>query len=185
MVYLMDLWMPIVLSAVAVFMASSITHMVLTYHQRDYQKLPNESAVIEAMRNAGVGPGNYHFPHAADLKAAGTPEMIAKFSQGPVGLLNVTPSGPPAMGKSLGQWFAFCLVVGVMVAYLTGRTLGPGTEYLAVFRVAGTVAFLAFSGSEVTNSIWKGQRWATTARHLVDGLLYGLLAGGVFGWLWP
>jgi hypothetical protein len=89
------------------------------------------------------------------------------------------------MGKPLGQWFVFCLVVGLVVAYLTGRSLGPGAEYLSVFQIAGTVAFLTFSASEVTNSIWKWQRWSTTARHLLDGLIYGLITGGVFGWLWP
>ncbi len=185
MVYLMDLWMPVVVSAVAVFVASSVTHMVLTYHQHDYQQLPDESALMEAMRAAGLRPGNYFFPHATDMKAAGTPEMIARFTQGPVGMLNVTPSGPPAMGKPLGQWFVFCLVVGLVVAYLTGRSLGPGAEYLSVFQIAGTVAFLTFSASEVTNSIWKWQRWSTTARHLFDGLIFGLITGGVFGWLWP
>lgn len=185
MVPLTELWLPILLSAVAVFLASSITHMVLRYHRSDYQQLPNESAVMEAMRNAGVSPGNYAIPHACDPKDMNSPEIAEKFKQGPVGMLNVIPNGAPNMSKYLIQWFVYCMVAGVLVAYVTGRTLGVGIEYLSVFRVAGTVAFLTYSGAAATNSIWMGQRWSTTAKHMFDGLIYGLLTGGVFGWLWP
>jgi hypothetical protein len=83
------------------------------------------------------------------------------------------------------KWFIFCLVISLFVAYVAGRTLGPGTEYLAVFRIVGTVAFLGYSGSQATDSIWKGQSWGTTIKHIFDGLVYGLLTAGMFGWLWP
>lgn len=185
MVELTALWLPILLSAVIVFVASSILHMVLPLHRSDYQKLPNEDKIMEAMRAAGVGPGNYHFPHCNSPKEMGTPEMMDKLKAGPVGMLNVIPSGAPGMGKYLVQWFLFCLVIGVFVAYLTGRTLGPGTHYLAVFRVAGTVAFLGYAGGQISDSIWKGQRWGITAKHVFDALIYGLLTAGTFGWLWP
>ena len=185
MVYLTDLWLPILLSAVGVFVVSMLTHMVLKLHKNDYEPLPDESALLEAMRNAGVTPGNYHFPHCSDMKEMGSPEMMSKLKQGPIGFMNVMPSGNPAMGKFLGQWFVFSVIVGVMVAYVTGRTLGPGADYLAVFRIAGVVSFLTFSGAEGANCIWKGQNVGTTLRHLFDGLLYGLVTGGVFGWLWP
>ena len=111
--------------------------------------------------------------------------MVEKFKQGPVGFINVKPSGPPAMGKYLGTWFAFCVVIGIFCAYVASRTLGPGTEYLMVFRITGTVAFVAYGVSSVSESIWKAQQWSTTGRFLVDGLVYSLLTGGVFGWLWP
>ena len=119
------------------------------------------------------------------MKEMGSPEMIEKYKQGPVGLFTVMPSGPPAMGKQLGLWFAFCLVIGVFAAYMAGRTLGPGAEYLAAFRIAGTAAFLAYSASEPIASIWKGQPWSITMKHVFDGLIYALLTGGTFGWLWP
>lgn len=185
MVYLSSLWLPIAVAAVLVFIASSILHMVLRYHRTDYSKLPDEGKLLAAMRQAGVGPGNYHFPHCADPKQMGSPEMVEKFKQGPIGLLNVLPSGPPTMGKHLAFWFVYCLVIGVFVAYLTGRTQGPGAEYLAVFRVAGATAFLGYAGAAAQESIWKGQTWSTTIKNLFDGLIYGLLTAGVFGWLWP
>ena len=185
MVTIASLWLPIVLSAVIVFFASFIIHMVLTHHRNDCGKLPNEEAILEAMRREGMRPGFYAFPHHATPKDMGSPEMIEKYKKGPVGIMAVIPSGPPAMGKYLSVWFAYCVVISVFVAYLAGRTLSAGTEYLAVFRVAGTSAFLAYSMGQPVDSIWKGQPWSVTAKHVVDGLVYALLTAGTFGWLWP
>jgi hypothetical protein len=184
-VSILALWLPIVVSAVLVFVVSSLVHMVFTYHRSDYRKLPNEAATLGALRGAGLAPGSYHFPHAPSMKEAGSPEMIAKFKEGPVGILTVIPSGPPAMPKLLGLWFVYCLVVGIFVAYLAGRTLAPGPPYLAVFRFAGTVAFMAYGVGPLVDSIWKGQRWGVTWKHVFDGLLYALVTAGAFGWLWP
>jgi hypothetical protein len=111
--------------------------------------------------------------------------MKAAYEKGPVGMLVVRRTGPPDMGSSLAQWFAFSLVLGGFVAYLTGRALGPGAEYRAVFRFAGTVAFLGYAATSATDPIWKGGSWGTTGKHMIDGLVYGLLTGGTFGWLWP
>lgn len=185
MIPILSLWLPIVLSAVAVFLVSSLVHMVLKYHQKDYSALPGEPEVLEAMRRQKVPPGQYSFPHCASMKEMGSPEMVAKYEKGPVGLLTVLPDGPPAMGKALGLWFAFCLAVGVFVAYLAGRFVAPGMEYLEVFRFTGTVAFMAYGVGEITNSIWRGQRWSTTWKSLFDGLLYSLVTAGCFAWLWP
>jgi len=185
MVPISALWIPILLSAVIVFVASSIIHMVLGIHNNDYRKLPQEETVLSALRSAGVTPGAaYHFPHCShkEMKA---PETVEKFKRGPVGLLTVIPSGPPAMGKYLGEWFVYCLVLGVFVAYLTGRTRGVGAPYLEVFRVAGTTAFLGYSLAQLQDSIWKGQTWSVTLKHVFDGLVYALLTAGTFGWLWP
>jgi hypothetical protein len=185
MIPLTALWLPILLSAVAVFFVSALLRMVLTYHRSDYKALPQEGEIRAAMRKAGVRPGDYYFPYAKNTKEMGSPEMKAKLDEGPVGMMTVMPSGPPAMGKALMLWFVFCVVVGVFVAYITTRTLGPGTSYLAVFRIAGTVAFLGYGMAECVNSIWKGQAWSTTAKSVFDALVYGLLTAGVFGWLWP
>ncbi len=185
MVELTALWLPIVLSAVVIFVASSIMHMVLPYHRSDYSKLPNEDSILAALRKEGVVPGNYDFPHCTGPKEMNSPEIMEKFKRGPVGLINIVPNGPPAMGKILSQWFAYGLAISFVVAYLTGRTLAPGTAYLAVFRVAGTAAFLGYAGAVATDSIWKGQSWSTTFKFIFDGLVFGALTGGVFGWLWP
>lgn len=185
MVSLTALWLPILLSAVVVFIASSISHMVLPHHRGDYKGLPDEDKIRAAMREAGVEPGNYYFPFPDDPKNMNSPEMMEKYKEGPMGFANVVPTGPPAMGKNLVFWFVYCVVVGVFAAYLASRTLEAGAHYLGVFRIAGTVAFLAYSIGEPINSIWKAQWWRATATHMIDGLVYALLTAGVFGWLWP
>ena len=182
MVSLTALLLPILLSAVIVFVASSVIHMVLKYHASDYRQLPEEDRLLGAMRPAGLTPGLYHFPFCTH-KDMNTPAMQEKYKQGPVGFMTVYPSGPVAMPKFLGMWFAYCLLVGFFVAYLTGRTVMPG--YLGVFRVAGTAAFLAFGLGPLVNGIWKGQPWSMVLKEAFDGLVYSLLTAGTFGWLWP
>jgi len=184
MVSLGALWLPILLSAVIVFIASSIMHTVLTYHRSDFHQLPEEDKVLAALRSVSLQRGCYVFPFCThkDMKSAA---MVEKYKQGPVGFMTVLPSGPPALPKFLAQWFGFCLVIGVFVAYLTGRTTAPGTDYLHVFRVAGATAFMAYGLGHLSDGIWKGQSWSATIKEVMDGLIYALLTAGTFGWLWP
>ena len=185
MVHIHTLWLPILLSAVIVFVASSVIHMVIPFHKSDYRKLPDEEKVLDSLRTSGVTPGRvYVFPFTThkEMKA---PETVEKFKRGPIGLLTIRPSGAPNMGKFLGQWFVYCVVVGIFTAYLTGRTDPPGSQYIEVFRIAGTAAFVGYSLALVQNAIWKGETWGVTFKHLIDGVIYGLLTAGTFGWLWP
>jgi len=184
MVPLTVLWLPILLSAIIVFVASSIIHTVLPFHRNDYKGLPDEDKVLAALRAAGLKRGLYFFPFCTH-KEMKSPAMVEKYKQGPVGLMTIFPSGPPNMPKFLGMWFVYCLIIGFFVAYLTGRTLAPGATYPAVFRVAGTAAFLAYGLGHLSNGIWKGQTWSVTIKEVIDGLVYGLLTAGTFGWLWP
>jgi hypothetical protein len=184
MVPLTALWIPILLSAVIVFVASSIMHMVLPYHRSDYKQLPDEDNVLAALRKAGVKRGVYMFPFCThkDMKS---PAIAEKQKQGPVGSLTVFPTGPVNMLKFLVMWFVYCVVVGIFTAYLAGRTVPSGTVYLAVFRVVGTVSFMAYGVGQLVNGIWAGQPWSIVIKHFFDGLVYSLLTAGTFGWLWP
>jgi hypothetical protein len=184
MVSLAALWLPVLLAAVIVFIASSIIHMVLPYHRSNYRKLPNEESVRTFLRGVGLTPGLYHTPFCTH-KEMNTAEAKAKFAEGPVVLMTVLPSGPVNMGKFLGQWFAFCVVVGIFVAYLAGHTLAHGSPYRMVFRVAGTAAFMAYGVGVLSTGIWKGQPWSVVGKEVFDGVIYGLLTAGTFGWLWP
>lgn len=184
MVSLTALWLPVVLAAIIVFIASSLIHMLLPYHRSDYKKLGDEEKVLTALRGASLTPGLYIFPHTTH-KEMKSPATIEKYKQGPVGMMTVFPSQPPAMPKFLGLWFLYCLVIGIFVAYLTGHTVAAGANYLVVFRVAGTAAFLAYGLGHLSNGIWKGQPWSVVVKEVFDGLLYGLLTAGTFGWLWP
>jgi hypothetical protein len=105
------------------------------------------------------------------MKDAGSPEMTAKFERGPAGLMSVFPPGPPRMMVGLALWALFCLVISVFAAYLAGRTLAPGTHYLAVFRVVGAASFLAYGiGQLPTRS--GGARPGDDLKHVADGLVY-------------
>jgi hypothetical protein len=185
MVGITGLWLPIGLSAILVFVASAVIHLVLRYHHADWKAVPSEDKVRETLRSVGLAPGNYIFPHCGPPGAMSREELAAKFEKGPAGFLFIAPPGGPAMGKRLAQWFVYTIVAGILVAYVTGRTLATGADYLQVFRVAGTVAFLTYAGAEPLASIWKGVNWSTTVRHVADGLVYALLTAGSFGWLWP
>lgn len=185
MVAVTTLWIPILLSAVLVFVASSLLHMFLSYHANDFAKLPDEEQVRAGFRGVEIPPGDYVVPHAASPKEMGTPEYRAKTEEGPVAFLTIRKNEPPSMGPSLAQWFGYSVVVGVFVAYLTGRALPPGAEYLEVFRFSGAVAFVGYALALWQDSIWFGRKWSTTLKNTFDGLIYALLTAGVFGWLWP
>lgn len=186
MVGVLSLWLPILVSAVLVFAGSSIIHMFLSYHRTDHGKVPDEDAVMDAMRAFNIPAGDYVVPCAGSPEVLKTEEFQEKAKKGPVWFMTVLPSGNPfSMGSQLAQWFVYCLIVGVFAAYIAGRALGAGAEYLSVFRFAGCTAFLGYGLAHVQRSIWYRQAWSTTAKNLFDALVYGLLTAGSFAWLWP
>ena len=185
MVSVAAVWLPILLSAVVVFIASSILHMALPIHKSDYRKLPDEDAVLNALRTSGVTPGRvYHFPFTTH-KEMKSPQAIERFKRGPVGLLTVMPSGAPAMGKYLGLWFGYCLVISAFVGCLAAATHQAGADYHGVIHFVALTAFLAYGVAQLQDSIWKAQTWGVTFKHVFDGVIYALLTAVTFAWLWP
>ena len=185
MVPVTELWLPIIVATAVVFVASFITHMVLPLHRNDLKKLPAEDDVMNAIRPFNISPGDYMMPCAGKPSDMNTPAFKEKMNRGPVALMTVRPTGPPTMGPSLAKWAIYCLVVSIFSAYIAGAALPPGTDYLAVFRFAGTMAFAAYSLALWQTAIWYGRSAVTTIKDTVDGLLYALLTAGVMGWLWP
>ena len=185
MVPLTSLWLPILLSAVLVFVASSIIHMVLGYHRSDFKKLPDEEAFRAAVRPLKLPPGDYMVPCAESMKSMSDPAFIAKRVEGPVGIFTLMPPGKPNMGPPLLQWFLYSMLVAVFAGYVASRALGPGARYLDVFQFAGTTAFVTYGLGTWQDSIWYKKSWATTMLKTFDGLVYGMLTAGCFGWLWP
>lgn len=184
MVQITDLLLASVAAAVAVFVVSSVVHMCFRYHVNDFGKMPDEDRTMDAIRGAGVPVGVYRFPYFASMKDLEQPEMKARYEKGPAGYLHVVP-GNCGMGKSLGQWFAMCLVVSLGAAWLGGQCLAPGAAFADVFRITAVASFLAYGVSPVTESIWKGVPWCVCAKFIFDGLLYAAATGGVLAWLWP
>ena len=185
MVSFASLLLPIVLATVLVFVASSVIHMALRYHNVDFRPLPNEDAVAAALRQGGALPGQYLFPHCKDHKQMESPEMVRKYAEGPIGLLYLRATGPIRLGPFLGRWVAYLLCVSAAVAYLARAELQAGSPYLSVFRLVGTACWLAYGWQGPADSIWKGKPWAVTGKELFDGLVYASLTAGTFAWLWP
>lgn len=180
---LFSLWLPIVLSAVAVFVVSSLIWTVVKYHNSDWQKLPDEDAARGALK--GTPPGQYTVPHAADDAARKSPEWQAKYKEGPAVMMMVMPHGSLGMGKQLGQWFAYCLVMSLLIAYVTGINLGEGADAKKVFQVSSMVGLLTYGGYAASGAIWFGHTWSRVVKDIVDGAIYGLVTAAIFTWLWP
>ena len=185
MISLAALWLPILLSAVFVFIISSILHMVLNYHAADYKKVPNEEQVMDAIRPFDIPPGDYSMPRAESVKEMNSEGYKSKLAKGPVAMFTVLPNGQPNMTKNLISWFIYSALVSLFAAYIASRTVGDTGDYMDVFRFAGTTAFIGYSLALMQNSIWSGKSWAATARSMFDGLIYALVTAGTFGWLWP
>ncbi len=185
MEFLTDLWIPILVAAVFVFLVSSVIHMVIPIHKGDYQPLPDEDGLMAAMREKGLAPGSYGFPCPRSMKEMTSPEMVEKYKEGPVGFMTVLPTGLPQIGKSLIQWFLFSILVGLFVAYVASLSLDAGAGFRPVFRLCSTLGTMAYALGYFNDSIWKGVSWKITLKYLFDGLLYGLATGAAFGWLWP
>jgi hypothetical protein len=179
------LWLPILVSAVLVFLDRSVIHMATSWHAGDYQRVPDEDRVADALRGFGLPPGDYMLPRASSMKEMGTPEFKEKMDRGPRVIFTVMPNGQWGMGGQLSSWFAFALVVGLFGGYVAGLALPPGADYRIVFRFVSVTAFLGYSLALWQMSIWYSRSWMSTIRSTVDGLVYALLTAGVFGWLWP
>ena len=181
----MSLLDPILVSAVAVFILSSIIHMAMPWHKSDYAALPDEDGLMKAMRSFNLPPNDYMMPKpksGADMKS---PEFLAKHAAGPVVIMTVIPSGPWNMGKLMGTWFLFTVVVSGLVALLACTTLAAGADGRAVFHLTALTSFIAYSMGAVPLSIWYHRKWSTTFKNALDSLIYGVAMGYIFAMFWP
>jgi hypothetical protein len=185
MTFIIELWAPILLSAVIVFVISSVIHAVLRYHKNDYRQLTDETRIQELLRPFNIPSGDYFLPYAGSGDAMKSEAYQEKVKKGPVMVLTVFPPGGFGMGKSLILWFVYSIVVGLLAAYIGHHALTPQTHYLQVFRVVGTAAFMGYSLALMQASIWYKKGCRSTLLSMFDGLIYALLTAGVFGWLWP
>ncbi len=182
MVGLPELWLPILLSAIVVFVASFLAWMALPHHKGDWKGVPDEESFLGAARS--VPPGQYMFPYCGSQAQMKDPEFKKRMEAGPHGTMTVWP-GPPAMGLNLVLTFIFYIVVGIFVAYLGTHALERGAEYLTVFRITGTAAIMAYVFGMIPNAIWMRKSLRSLVADVIDGIVYGLLTAGIFGWMWP
>jgi len=169
--------------------------MLTPWHKGDFKKVPEEDKLREGLQALNIPPGDYMVPMPSNRKEAASPEFREKRQKGPVLMMTVVPSGKMSMWKNLVQWFVYLVVVGIFAAYIASRALctacttsaGPCTAstFLQVVRFAGATAFIGYSIALWQRSIWFRQSWITTIKENVDGLIYGIVTGLIFGWLWP
>lgn len=182
MVTLSALWLPIVLSAVIVFVASNILWMALPFwHRRDYGKLPDENAVLSGLTSASSG--QYVVPSVNWSKL--TPEERADMQKKPMAFVILRNPATFSFPQALVSYLVYTLVMSTLIAYVGAHALPRGAYYLRVFQIVGTAGILTYAFGSVSESIWYGKPWAVTFRQIVDGIIYGLLTAGTFGWLWP
>src|ERR1700693_2118071 len=117
---LLMLWLPIVLSAIIVFVASGILHMALPWHKNDYLKVPNEDLFRNALRPMAIPPGDYMVPRPTSRDEVRSPEVSEKMRQGPNMMMTVMPNGPMSMRKNFILWFLFTLIVSTLAAFVAG-----------------------------------------------------------------
>jgi hypothetical protein len=183
MTWLVELLLPTFVAAVLVFLLSFVLHMLLPWHKGDYGKLPNESAVLDALRGFGIPHGEYMAPRPegpADMKS---PEFKEKMRRGPIIMLNVLPEG--SMGKSLALWFIFILIVAGLAGHIAQRAIMRPADAYLVFHTVALTSFLGYSAALWQMTIWYRRPWVTTLKATIDGLLYGIVTGLVFVWLGP
>ncbi len=183
MVSLPDLWLPIMLSAVAVFFASFLAWVVLPHHKPDYKGVPEEDDFLAAVRDR-IPPGQYMFPYCENPSALKDPETKKRYEAGPHGTMTVWP-GPPQMGRNMAASVAFYLVASVFVGYLGSIALETEAGFVSVFRFTSTAAVMAYCLGFFPNAIWFGKKLRSVVMDVIDGVAYGLITGLLFAMLWP
>ena len=181
---LTPLWLPILLSAVVVWVASAIVWMALPHHKRDFIALPDEDGFMEHVRKSGLGPGNYVFPDFRGRDAMKSEKVCKALESGPVGHLSLWPT-PLTMGGKMVATFVVFLVVSTLIAYLTRVALPGAAPFGKVFQVATTAGVLAYCFSFIPNAVWFGAYRRTIVAGIVDGVVYGVITGAIFAWRWP
>ncbi|MDP1662187.1 MAG: hypothetical protein Q8L55_09760 [Phycisphaerales bacterium] len=183
MEFLQHLWLPIVVCAVAVFMCSFLVWAILPHHKDDWAKLPNEEAVRDDLKARGIAPGVYVFPKM-DNKSCNTPEGKASWERAPSGVLTVFTK--PSMPKNMICTFLVFLIASVLIGYVAWHTLpGHAGSFGDRFQVVGTIGILTYCFSFLPNMIWFQASKRAMVNCLVDGVLYGVVTGATFSWLWP
>ncbi|MDH5234247.1 MAG: hypothetical protein OEW77_04755 [Gemmatimonadota bacterium] len=185
MQFLVDLWVPILVAGLATFVVSALAWTVFPHHKKEFGKLASEDAVMDAIRAGNPGPGLYSTPHMADFGESGSAEGKAKMMRGPITFITVAPGGVPQMGPMMAKSFLFNVFVAAFIAYIAWHTLPAGTEYLQVFRVTGSMGFMAYAFGSIPESIWFARPWSSLLLQAFDSMLTALVLAGIFGWLWP
>lgn len=185
MTSLSALWLPILLSAVFVFIASSLLHMATPWHKHDYKTVPQEDQATAALRPLAIPPGDYIMPRPREMEQLQSPAFVDRMRQGPVVVMSVLPNGITPMGPLLVKWFVYLLVVSFIAGGLAAHVIPVHPDRHVVLHTTGLAAFLGYSLALWQATIWFRRSLGTTVRSTIDGLIFALITGATFAWLWP
>lgn len=209
--FLTHLWLPIVVSGVAVWIVSAIGWMAIGHHKRDRDAIPGGAAgeqdFMDTITRLNIRPGNYGFPDFCQADNLPPKEKRAAqkalYDKHPQGLLRVW--GPTNMGANMLLTLVFYFVTSAFIAYLGWAALPhhaaaapaaatiPGAETVAagssmfwkVFQVLGVAGILAYCFAGFPNDLWFQKKRRAMAMDWLDGVIFGLVTGAIFAWLWP
>ena len=185
MVNVTELWLPILVSPVLIFLVSSVIHMLTPWHKDDYRTVPNEDGAMQALRPFGLAPGDYMMPRPSSMADMQSPAFLEKVRQGPKVVMTVLPAGPMTMTRNLVGWFAYLLVIAAIVGELYAMVLRRGADGHDVLHVTLITSFLGYAAALWQMTVWYNRSVGTTLRSTIDGLIYAAMTAGVFAYFWP
>lgn len=178
---LAELWLPIVLSAVALFFVSFLSWMVLGLHLKDWRNPPDEAKLTQAIIDCGLERGaSYMLPGCGDPARMKDPAFQKRLADGPNGIITVFEKND--MGRNLVLTFLYFAVTSFCLAYLGEIGLPRGTSFLTVFRFFTAAGLLTHLAAMVPQAVWFKNR---IVGHTIEAITYALVLGGIFGAMWP
>jgi len=180
-----SIWLPTLVSAVIVFVLSSIFHTMLPWHKNDYPRVPNEDAVMDALSPLNIPPGEYMVPRPEAMSELKSPAFLERMNRGPVFILRMLPNGMRSMGAPLAQWFVYLLIVCALAGHTAQRVLPPDTSAHHIFHTVALTSFMGFAAALWQMTIWYQRSAWISMKATIDGLIYAAVTGLVFVWLWP
>lgn len=183
MEFLLALWMPILVGTVVLFFCSFLAWAVLPHHKTDHKSLPDEDAFMQFVREQNLKAGNYFFPRPANSAEEKSKEYIDKYSKGPRGVIDIydMPNMPMNMVKTILFYFLTVLTIGY-ISFVACPPSAETTDFMKVFRIAGTIAVLTYASTGICNKIWFKRAIFT---EFLDGVVFGVLTGLIYAALWP
>ena len=171
-----------VLSGIAMFIWTFIAHMLLPLGEVGVREMPNEQAVLDAMKTNLTESGLYHFPGQGlepnatrQEKSDAMKRVMEKVATGPSGLLVYHPSRSVSFGGLLGIEFATEILEAILVVFLLAQTgLVTFGARVGFVTVAGIFAAIA---TNVSYWNWYGFPKRYTAAYMFIEIVGFFCAG--------
>jgi hypothetical protein len=89
------------------------------------------------------------------------------------------------MGKSLGLWFVWTLVVASFASLVALHTIPLNGDAHMAAHVIALISFVMYGAGSVQDFIWMGKPFSSMMKYLLDALIYSVVTALSFMWLWP